>query len=181
MDEKRTAIYDKFEENLRNELVKLCTEFGMMDRVLLSSEDIDGKWDEFGRDCMIDAVREFNEYPEVVLAWAGYLGMAVACRWGGNWQAHKNDRYQAIRHTVDRRIIKGYKLWKSNFIAYDMVNNTTKYADRYDSADVESFQDYIRHRLRKAERSLDREELKDIFLKIYSNPVSEKESRGFEI
>ena len=93
----------------------------------------------------------------------------------------KNDRYQAIRHTVDRRIIKGYKLWKSNFIAYDMVNNTSKYADRYDAADVESFQDYIRHRLRKAERSLDREELKDIFLKIYSNPVSEKESRGFEI
>lgn len=93
----------------------------------------------------------------------------------------KNDRYQAIRHTVDRRIIKGYKLWKSNFIAYDMVNNTSKYADRYDAADVESFQDYIRHRLRKAERSLDREELKDIFLKIYSNPVSEKEARGFEV
>lgn len=93
MDEKRTAIYDKFEDNLRTELVKLCTEFGMMDRILLGSEDIDGKWNEFGRDYMIDAVREFNEYPEVVLAWAGYLGMAVASRWDGNWPAHKNDKY----------------------------------------------------------------------------------------
>ena len=41
MDEKRTATYDAFEEKLRTELIKLCTESGMMDRVLLRTDDID--------------------------------------------------------------------------------------------------------------------------------------------
>ena len=43
MDEKRTATYDAFEEKLRTELIKLCTESGMMDRVLLRTDDIDEK------------------------------------------------------------------------------------------------------------------------------------------
>lgn len=87
----------------------------------------------------------------------------------------KNDRYQSIRHTVDRRVIEGYHLWKTNYVAYDMVNGTTKYADHYDKADVEAFEAYTAHKLRKVERSLDRDELKDIFMKIYSNPVLAKE------
>ncbi len=94
MDDKRKEIYDAFEEKLRSELIKLCTEFGMMDKVLLRSDDIDGKWDEFARSYMIDAVHEFNEYPEVTLAWAGYLGMAVARHWDINWIEYKHFGYE---------------------------------------------------------------------------------------
>lgn len=94
MEEKRTAIYDAFEEKLRNELIKLCSEGGMMDRVLLRSDDIDEKWNEFGRFYMIDAVHEFNEYPEVTLAWAGYLGMAVARHWDLSWMEYKHLQYE---------------------------------------------------------------------------------------
>lgn len=94
MDEKRTATYDAFEEKLRTELIKLCTESGMMDRVLLRSDDIDEKWNEFARSYMIDAVHEFNEYPEVTMAWAGYLGMAVARHWDISWMEYKHFRYE---------------------------------------------------------------------------------------
>ena len=87
----------------------------------------------------------------------------------------KNDRYQAIRHAVDRRIIGGYKLWKTNYIAYDMVTAGNKYAQEYTPEDVESFKSYMAKQIMRVEPSLDKKELVDIFLHIYSNPVLAKE------
>ena len=93
MEDTRTAIYDAFEAKLRKELIKLCTEFEMMNGQLLRSDDIDAKWDGFARDYMIDAVHEFNEYPEVALAWAAFLGMGVARHWDEDWRRHASDTY----------------------------------------------------------------------------------------
>ena len=84
---------------------------------------------------------------------------------------NKNDRYQAIRHAVDVRIIEGYKLWKTNYIGYDMVNHTFKYRDKYTPEDVAQFTEYVEHQLDKVEQSLCRADLRDIFLRIYANPV----------
>lgn len=84
---------------------------------------------------------------------------------------NKNDRYQAIRHAVDVRIIEGYKLWKTNYIGYDMVNHTFKYRDKYTPEDVAQFTDYVEHQLDKVEKSLCRADLRDLFLRIYANPV----------
>ncbi|MBQ7623112.1 MAG: acyltransferase [Bacteroidales bacterium] len=92
----------------------------------------------------------------------------------------KNDRYQWIRHAVDRRVIEGYKLWKTNYLCYDLVYGTDKYAAYYTPEDVTAFKKYMEHRLNKVERSLDRNELRDIFLKIYSNPVLSKEQLAAE-
>ena len=88
----------------------------------------------------------------------------------------KNDRYQKMRYAVDRRVIQGYKLWKTNYMAYDWVNNTTKYSDHYDKVDMESFKAYIAGQLKLVETTLDHKELKDILLHIYSNPVLNKEN-----
>lgn len=87
----------------------------------------------------------------------------------------KNDRYQLIRRAVNRRIISGYKLWKTNYMAYDLVNGGKKYADQYTGEDLETFKSYIAQRLLMVEPSLDKHELRDIFLHIYSNPVLSKE------
>ena len=86
---------------------------------------------------------------------------------------NKNDRYQAIRHAVDVRIIEGYKLWKTNYIGYDMVNHTFKYRDKYTPEDVA-------HQLDKVEKSLCRADLRDIFLRIYANPVVSLENLMIE-
>lgn len=87
----------------------------------------------------------------------------------------KNDRYQLIRHAVDVRVIEGYKLWKNNYVAYDILNHGFKYSDKYEQADVEQFIAYMEHQLDTVEKDINREDLRRIFLDIYANPVISKE------
>lgn len=87
----------------------------------------------------------------------------------------KNDRYQLIRHAVDVRVIEGYKLWKNNYLAYDISNHTFKYSDMYSQEDVEKFVAYMEHQLDTVEKEINREDLRRIFLDIYANPVVTKE------
>ncbi len=92
----------------------------------------------------------------------------------------KNDRYQAIRHAVDVRIIEGYKLWKTNYIAYDMINHCFKYSNMYSPDDAAQFTEYVEQQLNKVEKSLCRADLRNIFLNIYANPVLSKEKLAEE-
>ena len=87
----------------------------------------------------------------------------------------KNDRYQLIRHAVDLRVIEGYKLWKNNYVAYDLLNHSFKYSDMYDISDIEKFVAYMEHQLDTVEKEINREDLRRIFLGIYANPVVTKE------
>ena len=87
----------------------------------------------------------------------------------------KNDRYQWIRHAVDLRVIEGYKLWKTNYIAYDLLNQGFKYNEHYTSDESAAFIGYMELQLDSVEKELCREDLRDIFLKIYANPVVSKE------
>ena len=87
----------------------------------------------------------------------------------------KNDRYQLIRHAVDIRVIEGYRLWKNNYVAYDILNHSFKYSDMYDISDIEKFVAYMEHQLDTVEKELNREDLRRIFLGIYANPVVTKE------
>jgi hypothetical protein len=87
----------------------------------------------------------------------------------------KNDRYQLIRHAVDLRVIEGYKLWKNNYVAYDLLNHSFKYSDMYDISDIEKFVAYMEHQLDTVEKEINREDLRRIFLDIYANPVVTKE------
>ena len=88
----------------------------------------------------------------------------------------KNDRYQLIRHAVDRRVISGYQLWKTNYMAYDIVNGNGKYAAEYTPEEMEAFKAYLEVQLGSVEPQLDRAALRDILLHIYSNPVVSKEN-----
>ena len=90
-------------------------------------------------------------------------------------QCDKNDRYQAIRHAIDKRVIKGYRLWTNNYVAYDLLNQSSKYAERYEQTDVDKFLAYMQKQLDTVEPEIDREELQTSFLEIYANPVVTKE------
>jgi hypothetical protein len=87
----------------------------------------------------------------------------------------KNDRYQLIRHAVDLRVIEGYKLFKNNYIAYDIANHSFKYSHMYEKADLEQFVTYMEHQLDTVEPEVNREDLRRIFIDIYANPVVTKE------
>lgn len=88
----------------------------------------------------------------------------------------KNDRYQYIRHAIDKRIISGYKLWKTNYMAYDLMTGGDRYSSQYSHEELESFLEYIEQRLDMVEPLLDRGELKANLLGIYGNPVLAKEN-----
>ena len=91
-------------------------------------------------------------------------------------KCEKNDRYQSIRHLLDRRIIAGYKLWKTNYMAHDLLYDKREFAEagKYTEQDLAAFEKYIGHKLGKLERRLDRAELRKIFLGIYAGPVDAK-------
>ena len=93
-------------------------------------------------------------------------------------KCEKNDRYQSIRHLLDRRIIAGYKLWKTNYMAHDLLYGKREFAEagQYTEQDLAAFEKYIGHKLGKLERRLDRAELRKIFLGIYAGPVDAKRS-----
>ena len=92
----------------------------------------------------------------------------------------KNDRYQLIRHAVDIRVIEGYKLWKTNYMAYDLLNHTYKFSDKYTPEESEEFVAYIEHQLDLVEKDLNRADLRNILLNIYANPIVAKEQINME-
>lgn len=91
-------------------------------------------------------------------------------------ECNKNDRYQYIRNAIDRRVISGYYLWNTNYMGYDLANGTSKYADKYTAEELEQFKAYIESKLDKVEPELSRDDLRDILLRIYGNPVQSKEN-----
>lgn len=89
-------LLDRFEDKLQNELLRLCTNYKMLDGVLLVTDDITDKWKELGPEYMADAVGQIAEYPTVAVAWASYLGMALASAWDTDFDMFKAIKYQSF-------------------------------------------------------------------------------------
>ena len=88
-------ILDSFEAKLQEALLRMCTSEGALEGVLLNTPDFEEKWNGgLGEAYVAEAVKEFNEYPEVALAWAGYLGMAVAVSWDKGMVRFLQDKYE---------------------------------------------------------------------------------------
>ena len=88
--------FDTFENNLLQELMKLSTSHKMLEGTLLSSEDLDERWKEYAPEYMADAVPQLNSFPAAAIAWAGYVGMAVAHRWDKNWELYATEPYEKL-------------------------------------------------------------------------------------
>lgn len=86
---------ESFEKRLEAGLVKICSSAGVLDGELLSSPDIDGKWEDYLKDYVADAVENYDEYPDAALCWAAYLGMGVAHHWDQDWSIFKDEPYKS--------------------------------------------------------------------------------------
>lgn len=89
-------------------------------------------------------------------------------------ECDKNDRYTIMRQAINKRVISGYHLWDTNYIAYDLLEDKDEYAHMYTPAQKMSFEEYMQIQLDSIESDFDRSELTDIFLHIYANPVYSK-------
>ena len=88
--------YTMFEDRLVKEMLKICTDAGMLEGTLLRSDDIDLKWKELAPEYIADGVKEIAAYPTVSVAWAGYIGLAVACWWNRDWNKLKDQPYSVL-------------------------------------------------------------------------------------
>lgn len=87
---------DSFEDKLQEELLRLCTSYNMLDGKLLATDDIDNQWNVLAPEYMADAVVQINEYPTVSVAWAAYLGLAIAYGWDTDWNLISKAAYQSF-------------------------------------------------------------------------------------
>ncbi len=86
-------------------------------------------------------------------------------------QLDKNERFKALGAAMDRKILANFKLWPNNYIAYDMLNGGGRFAGKYTVEEKEAFEGYVTDKLGKAGIEADMDELREIFLSIYANPV----------
>ncbi len=83
-----------------------------------------------------------------------------------------NEYHRAVAKLLDSRINTAYRLYPNNYIAYDLRYGTNKYQECYTREQKDEFLQYIRQLERYD--TCDMEQLTDIFLGIYSNPVNNK-------
>ena len=82
---------------------------------------------------------------------------------------NSNKQIQALAQAIDDSILKSYKLWPTNFIAYDILNQTNTYSDRYTETEKSLFE-------RRLEMRIDENNPVALqgFLAMYANPVVNK-------
>lgn len=82
---------------------------------------------------------------------------------------NSNRQIQALAQVIDDSILSSYKLWPTNFIAYDLMHNTNQYRHLYTEEEKSLFE-------RRLEMKIDANNPKmvDSFLAMYANPVTNK-------
>ena len=86
----------------------------------------------------------------------------------------KNERFKFLTNAMDKRIVSSFKLWKNNYIAYDLINGSNEFQNEYTPEEKSAFVDYMKYKLSSVEG--DMEELESIFLSIYANPIVNRKS-----
>ena len=82
---------------------------------------------------------------------------------------NSNKQIQALAQVIDDAILTNYRLWTTNFIAYDIVNKTKTYSHLYSENEKSLFE-------RRLEMRIDHDNpvALDGFLAMYANPVENK-------
>jgi len=87
----------------------------------------------------------------------------------------KNKQLQAIAQIIDASIVKNYQLWPTNYIAYDLLNQTNHFSEKYTDQEKQLFE-------RRLEMRIDASDVisKQGFLSMYANPVKNKMKLNIE-
>ncbi len=77
-----------------------------------------------------------------------------------------NQQVKALAQLIDKQIIGNYKLWSSNYIAYDLLNETNTFAMHYSGTEKQAFEERL-----KSKMTIEDPEAKQLLLEMYANPV----------
>ena len=88
----------------------------------------------------------------------------------------RNEFFTELARRIDLQIHAGYKLFSGNYVAADLLNGTTEYAQHYTQEQKQKFLDYLQQRLDKIElENKDEAFLRERLLTMYANPVYNKQ------
>ena len=86
--------------------------------------------------------------------------------------ATDNENIKQLTSLVDAQIYNDYKLWQINYVAADIMENTSTYSKHYTAEEKENFINYIQSKIKMMEG--DKDSLFNLFIRMYSNPVQSK-------
>ena len=85
-----------------------------------------------------------------------------------------NEWLKNMAETIDRQIYSIYKLWSTNYIAYDLLNQTDMFEEKYTAEEKTKFLKYINEKLEKVPADYNKEEVFRIAISMYAMPVKNK-------
>lgn len=82
-----------------------------------------------------------------------------------------NEQLKVIASKIDDAVYRNYKLWPANYIAYDLVKNSSRYSEKYSEKEKRQFE-------RRISRRIDLKNPLELnsYLLMYANPVINKEA-----
>lgn len=80
-----------------------------------------------------------------------------------------NKQMQGVANIIDQSIVANYRLWPTNYIAYDILNNSSRFADKYTEQAKQLFERRLELRVDKCNKVV-----VENFLAMYANPVINK-------
>ena len=84
----------------------------------------------------------------------------------------KNEFFTTLSQRMDSEIHRGYRLFPCNYVALDLVEGTTRYAQHYTEADKKRFEQYLAGQIEKVNvPNKDVAFLRERMLTMYANPV----------
>ena len=84
-------------------------------------------------------------------------------------EEHTNRQIQTLVELMDNKIHSQYKLFASNYIAYDLLNDIERFSDKYTEKELRQFERRLENRS-NSEGNISRKK----FLEMYANPVINK-------
>lgn len=89
-----------------------------------------------------------------------------------NKSGNDNEKIKSLTALIDKKIHTAYRLNSVNYIAYDLSHNTTIFSTNYNIGEKEIFIRYVNEKVAALDGETD--VLKNIFLKMYAAPVTNK-------
>ena len=87
----------------------------------------------------------------------------------------KNDQFSALAEIIDSHVHQNYKLWPSNYIAWDIFNNSCQYSDKYSDEEKAIFLEYVEDHISRIPE-MDRDFIFNSLIEMYANPLENKRS-----
>lgn len=87
----------------------------------------------------------------------------------------KNDQFSALAEIIDSHVHQNYKLWPSNYIAWDIFNNSQQYSDNYSNEEKVIFLEYVEDHISRIPE-MDRDFIFNSLMEMYANPLENKRS-----